>query len=87
MTTDTIYLIHFDKPYKHARHYMGSTSDLEARLEAHRNGRGSRLMEVIAQAGITWQLVRTWPGDRKTERRLKKWHNAPALCPICNPKP
>jgi len=53
----TIYLIHFDQPYRHARHYCGWASDLEARLAAHRSGNGSRMMAVIAGAGIQWRLV------------------------------
>ena len=30
--TTVVYLIHFDAPYKHAQHYLGSAIDLEARL-------------------------------------------------------
>ncbi len=83
-TTSTVYLIHFDKPYRHARHYLGYTNDLDARLAAHASGNGARLMEVIANAGITWQLARTWVGERSLERRLKRQKNSPRLCPICN---
>jgi len=79
----TVYLIHFDCPYKHARHYLGYTGDLEARLKAHASGNGSRLMEVITEAGITWRLARTWAGGRDIERRLKRQKNSPRLCPIC----
>lgn len=81
-----VYLIHFNTPYKHARHYMGYTDDLAARLASHASGNGARLMEVITNAGIHWQLVRTWQGDRSVERQLKDRHNAPRLCPICNGK-
>jgi predicted GIY-YIG superfamily endonuclease len=82
-----IYLIHFDTPYKHARHYTGWTTDLDARLQAHRQGRGSRLMEVITKAGITWRLVRTWLGGRDRERAIKDRHEAPRLCPECSAPP
>jgi len=82
-TADTVYLLHFDRPYKHAKHYIGYTTDLEARLQAHTNGTGARLMEVIANAGIGFTLARTWDGDRKLERRLKKQKQTPRLCPIC----
>jgi hypothetical protein len=57
--TGTTYLIHFDRRYRHAGHYLGWTTDLDARLEAHRTGRGARLMEVVTGAGITWHLART----------------------------
>jgi len=83
----TVYLIHFDVAYKHARHYLGWTLDLLARLQAHRDGRGARLMEVITKAGITWQLARTWPGGRDRERAIKNRHEAPRLCPFCTPDP
>ena len=78
-----VYLIHFDTPYKHAAHYLGWSADLEERLDAHAKGFGARLMEVITQAGITWRLARTWPGSRRTERKLKNQKHSPRLCPIC----
>lgn len=81
-----VYLIHFDDPYYHAQHYLGSTKNLEDRLAAHRAGRGARLMEVITDAGISWRLVRTWKGGRQLERQLKRRCNGRRLCPICNPK-
>jgi predicted GIY-YIG superfamily endonuclease len=31
----TVYLIHFDRPYHHARHYIGYTDDVDARLAGH----------------------------------------------------
>lgn len=83
----TVYLIHLDTPYKQARHYTGWAKDLNARLEAHRDGRGARLMEVIKDAGITWRLARTWPGTKTLERAIKDRHNAPRLCPECTPTP
>ena len=61
----TVYLLHFSEPYKHARHYTGWTEDLPARLGAHGNGRGARLMEVIKVAGIGFPLARTWPRDQE----------------------
>ncbi len=81
-----VYLIHFDRPYCHARHYLGTTNDLEHRLEQHRRGvryGGARLMEVIIQAGITWRLACTWEGGRELECQLKAWHSGCRLCPIC----
>jgi hypothetical protein len=55
-----VYLIHFDHPFKHARHYLGWASDLPARLQAHRGGTGGRLLRAVNNAGITWEVVRTW---------------------------
>lgn len=81
-----VYLIHFDQPYYHARHYLGTTNDLEHRLEQHRRGRrygGARLMEVVTSLGITWRVARLWSGGREVERQLKAWKNSCRLCPIC----
>ena len=79
----TVYLLHFHERYQHAQHYIGYAADLDQRLAAHRAGHGARLLEVIQAAGIQWSLARTWEGDRRLERRLKNWHKASKLCPIC----
>jgi predicted GIY-YIG superfamily endonuclease len=60
-----VYLLHFSKPFKHARHYMGSAEDPNERLETHSKGQGARLTQVAAAAGITFEIVRTWQGSRK----------------------
>ena len=59
-----VYLIHFDRPYRHARHYIGWTSDLDARLATHRSGCGSPLIRAAQEAGIRWQVARCWEADR-----------------------
>ena len=79
-----VYLIHFNEKLSHAQHYLGSTSDLVARLHRHDAGFGARLMEVIKEKGISWQLARVWrKGDFRLERKLKARKNGPTLCPIC----
>jgi predicted GIY-YIG superfamily endonuclease len=83
----TIYLLHFDRPYKHARHYLGWASDLEARLAAHSAGHGARLLEVARQHGIGWTLARTWPGTRVRERQIKNQGGASRCCPACGIHP
>lgn len=83
-TQGTIYLIHLNRAYRHARHYLGWTLDIERRLATHRQGHGSPLLRAATAAGITFDVVRTWPGDRHLERRLHNAKNSPArLCPIC----
>jgi predicted GIY-YIG superfamily endonuclease len=79
----TVYLIHFEEPLAHAQHYLGFTDDLLTRLEQHRKGNGSRLMQVVGERGIDWILARTWQGSRKLERKLKNRKNSPRLCTIC----
>jgi predicted GIY-YIG superfamily endonuclease len=83
-TIGHVYLIHFERRFKHAGHYLGWADDLDQRLAQHRSGNGARLMEVISHAGIAWKVVRTWRGDRTFERLLKRRKNAPRrLCPVC----
>lgn len=83
----TVYLIHFDKPYKHAKHYLGfCEGEVEDRLATHKNGNGARLLKVLNSVGITYNIVRIWTKkDRAFERSLKKTHNSTRLCPCCNP--
>lgn len=79
-----VYLLHFHRRYRHAGHYTGYASNIAERLEHHAAGRGARLLEVVAGAGITWQLARVWPGaDRAKERRLKRSGGASRYCPVC----
>jgi predicted GIY-YIG superfamily endonuclease len=82
----TIYLLHFSEPYKHARHYTGFTKELSARLAEHASGTGARLLQVITEAGLSFELVRTWKGTRKSERQIKRHGGASRICPMCNPK-
>ena len=82
-----IYLLHFDQPYKHARHYTGWTEDLLDRLDRHASGHGARLVEVIWQAGIGFTLVRICEGTRRTERAIKHAGGAARYCPACTPRP
>ncbi len=85
--TPTCYLLHFDRPYRHARHYLGYADDLDARIARHRSGDGARLVEVAAGAGIDFVVARTWAGDRTLERRLKRRKASPRLCPVCRATP
>lgn len=82
-----IYLLHFDQPYKHARHYMGWAMDqehLEIRLKIHRRGKSKvALMRAVAAAGINFRVTRTWEGTLDRERQLKNWKMTPRLCPLC----
>ena len=79
-----IYLLCFDRSYHHARHCLGYTEDLEARLAAHRGGRGSPLVAAAVKDGIAFRLAATWPADRTEERRLDRYRNSPrrryAIC-------
>ena len=83
----TVYLIHFDIPFWHARHYVGYTDNLEGRLEMHKKGQGARLIQVIQEAMIDWEVVRVWENeDREFERFIKNTKNTAHYCPICRKK-
>jgi hypothetical protein len=81
----TVYLIHFDKPYYHARHYLGWTEGpVDNRLSQHKSNKGSPLLRALNNIGIDYKIVRTWENvDRNFERQLKNSHNIPRICPIC----
>jgi hypothetical protein len=79
----TIYLLHLDKPLRHACHYVGLDDDLPARLERDASGQGARMLAVCVERGIGGRLVRMWEGGRKFERQLKNRKEAPRLCPVC----
>lgn len=83
-----VYLIHFDKPYKHALHYIGFTKlGLEKRIEKHGTSQGAKLLLVLKQNAIGFKVVRTWSeGTRTFERKLKNRKNAKKICPICSPE-
>ena len=83
----TVYLLHFDRPYEHAKHYTGWTEDLLDRLDQHAVGCGARLMGVVSRAGIGFVLARTCEGTRATERAIKNAGGAVRYCPLCTPKP
>ena len=86
----TVYLLHFERPYEHAGHYLGFTTSertLGARLEHHRAGTGANLLRVITEAGIDFGLVRVWPEGTQTLERKLKAHSSTRLCPVCSSVP
>lgn len=85
MTTEVCYLLHFMSRYQHAGHYIGSAVMMEERVREHASGSCDvNLLNVIKAAGIKFVVARTWPGDRKFERKLKNRGSAVRLCPLCS---
>jgi hypothetical protein len=80
-----VYLIHFDRPLHHARHYIGFCFEsTAARLARHMAGNGAKILRALNAAGIAYRIVRTWDeGDKVLERKLKGRKNAKRLCPVC----
>lgn len=85
-----VYLIHLDKPFKHARHYIGFVESDEMvleRLAKHQAGTGSKFLRAVNAAGIGYHIARVWPGYTRTqERELKNQKKSSRFCPICNKK-
>lgn len=82
--TAVVYLIHLSTPLAHAKHYLGKSKHLAARVAHHRAGSGAHFLSVCNGAGIEYKVVRTWPDDGNgLERRLKNQKNSPRLCPVC----
>jgi hypothetical protein len=52
----TVYLLHFDVPYRHARHYTGWTGrDLPGRLAQHQAGAGALLpLTIVGHMTDSW---------------------------------
>ena len=86
----TVYLICLDQklgsdhPNGAAQHYLGMSQDPAKRLISHREGTGARMLAAAVERGIPFDIVRTWPGGREEERRLKRQRNSPRLCPRCS---
>lgn len=84
-----VYLLHFSEPISPShtcQHYIGSTDNLEQRLEKHRKGQGARLTQVANERNIDFVLAWVWEGDKTEERKLKNRKNSPKLCPFCQRK-
>lgn len=79
----TVYLLHFSRPYRHARHYIGFTTRLDARIRRHRRGWGSPLIAAAIESGIEIFIARRWENVACAfERRVSRVSGRRG-CPIC----
>lgn len=76
-----MYLLQFDQPFKHARHFTGWAIKLDARLAEQAAGHGARLLAVVTEHGTTGQ------GSRGREHQLKVQSAAARRCPLCGVTP
>lgn len=81
-----IYVLHFERAYHHAKHYIGIALDgnVNRRAFEHVTGIGSPLVKAVVEAGIEVYLTLTVPGDRKLERKMHNRHGT-NVCPRCKP--
>jgi hypothetical protein len=83
-----VYLIHFEQPFHHARHYVGYTDNLQRRFNEHVHRKNSSPLLVAASAaGIAWRVAMIWPqAGRDLERLIKRTHHTARYCPECGAK-
>ncbi len=81
----TVYLLHLDPPFKHARHYIGFTRmTMDERMRRHHGRHGARLLRAQLAAGGTWRVAQVWPQvQRQWELTLKRRGGGARCCPIC----
>lgn len=82
----TTYLLHIEPRFKHARHYLGSTTTrtFERRMHDHTTGNGANFLKKAFEAGCTAYIARLWhSADRTQEATIKRNGHLPRYCPIC----
>lgn len=83
--TGTVYLVHASRALHGARHYLGFSTNVRARLARHKAGRGAPLLAAMADRGIGYRVVRQWRGkDGYFEQDLKRRYDLAQLCPVCS---
>lgn len=76
-----IYILEFSEPLGNMRHqaryYLGycEPGRLSDRLAEHRAGAGAAITRAAVKRGIAFDVVATLPGNRTTERQLKRRKN------------
>ena len=96
MTTtkdEYLYLLHFNEPLSHAKHYLGSCEDVSDRVDRHHRGAGAKITRAVREKGIGWTIAAVFAireGCSKTrreiERHAKQRKNSCSYCPICRGK-
>jgi hypothetical protein len=80
----SVYLVHAARALNGARHYLGFSTNVRQRIDAHRKGRGSPLLGEMAKKRIPFGVVRQWhKRDGYFEQELKRRFNLADLCPKC----
>lgn len=78
-----VYLLHFDPPWQHCKHYLGWSPDIGKRLEVHVAGRGARLIRQARTAGSKLILARVWENATPADEHRMKGRGLTELCPLC----
>jgi hypothetical protein len=59
------------------------SESVSARLAEHGTERGAKLTLAARRAGLSWVVVKVWPGGRTLERAIKSQKHGPRFCDIC----
>lgn len=85
-----LYLLHFDPPYRHARHYLGyavgtGRGASYARAQARGKALGAHELVMAAQANLCEiSVVDVLVGEgRATQRRMRANGSLSRFCSIC----
>jgi len=84
-----VYVLHFDRAYKHAKHYTGIAVNVPKRIKKHRAGQGARLTQVLKENNIDFKysIIKEFPSFSEAhayEKYLKTKIKKPQrYCPIC----
>ena len=85
-----VYIIHFDPPYKHARHYTGISLNSQDRFIEHDNGTGGNLTRIAKNHGVKFILNVIATGlsfyEAHAKEKLIKHKGSKIYCPICKQK-
>jgi hypothetical protein len=88
-TIGTVYLFHFSAPLGNlsnpraqARHYLGFTEDLDARIAKHLAGKGAKIVAAALKQGLVFEIYH-WPAPLATEKLIKRRKETHVFCPAC----
>jgi len=82
-----VYLLHFDRPFGHARHYLGTRVDADAVARLNQGVytiQTPALLVAASMAGVSFTVARVWhDGDEQRARSLRACGGRSRFCPIC----
>jgi hypothetical protein len=79
-----VYLIHFNKPYKHAGHYLGKTRIGHRNRTSQHHVSPGPLIKAAKENGSSFVVSRIWRNAAADyERRLKNRGGMTKNCPYC----
>jgi len=87
MPAAVVYVVRLRRPLCHARHYVGWTCDLPARVREHLSGQGSALLNAANAYGIGWDVVQviacpSWKAAQALEQYVKRYRRVERWDPV-----